>query len=143
VTSFANVYAGKEANLIDDYVSDTLLTSRHQIYHNISADTTYSMDATGFRDELVREAYPKRLLGMNVIYSECDILSHSWTTGTAYEDLDSFAFSKDYSLLTGRKRWLRIEKYSNPVRDLVGATVTARQDSVSVYNDSVCRIRET
>jgi hypothetical protein len=52
-------------------------------------------------------------------------------------------FDKAYALLTGRKRWMRIENYSNPVRDLKGAVVTFRQDSVSIYNDSIGVITET
>jgi hypothetical protein len=54
----------------------------------------------------------------------------------------SFVLNKDNAMLTVRKRWLRIENYSDPVRDLVGATVTARQDQVSVYNDASCELTE-
>ena len=108
-------------------------------------DTTWTQDAGGVRDELVREGYPSRLAGLNLVYSEVPALSYALgvTTGNAYEDLNSYVIDKDYALLSGRKRWLRIENYSDPVRDLVGATVTMRQDSVTVYNDSICRIRET
>ncbi len=142
-TTFTDVYNAVDANLQDGYVSDRFLTSHHQIKDSISQDTTYTQDATGFRDHLVTEAYPKRLLGMDVLYSEVSYLTESQSTGTAYEDLDSYVFSKDFSVLSGRKRWLRIEKYSQPISDLVGAAITCRQDSVTVYNDSICRIRET
>ena len=52
-----------------------------------------------------------------------------------------------YKNTTSRHRYyllhvLRIENYSDPVRDLVGATITCRQDSVTVYNDSICKITE-
>lgn len=142
-TTLQHVISGVELNLQDGYISDTYLTSHHQIFDAISQDTTYSQDAVAFRDGIISDGYPTRLLGMNIIYSEVTVLSISATTGTAYEDLDSVAFAKDYALVTGRKRWLRIEKYSDPIRDLVGATITCRQDSVSIYNDSICQIRET
>ena len=51
-------------------------------------------------------------------------------------------FDKNNALLSGRKRWMRIEKYSEPVKDLAGATVTFRQDSVNVYADSSATITE-
>jgi len=140
-TTLLDVLNAIDANLQDGYISDTFLTSHHQMYGEIIKDTTYSQDATGFRDELIREGYPTRLLGMNVIYSEVTQLAQS-AAGVAYQALDSLVFAKDYALVTGRKRWLRIEKYSDPIRDLVGATITCRQDSVTIYNDSICQIRE-
>jgi len=143
VTTFTDVLNGVDTNTQDGYISDIYLCSHHLIGSEIFKDTTYTMDATGVRDEFVREFYPKRLLGMNVVYSECDMLTKALGTGNAFEDLNSYCLTKEKSLISGRKRWLRIEKYSDPIRDLVGATVTARQDSVSVYNDSICRIRES
>lgn len=145
VTTLLDVMNAIDANLADGFVSDTYLLSHHLIWSTIAADTTYSMDATGFRNDLITNGYPPRLLGLNMIYSEIPTLSYAagLDTGVAYNDLDSFVFTKQYALLTGRKRWLRIENYNDPVRDLVGATVTSRQDSVTVYDDSICRIRET
>jgi len=143
VTTFTDVMNAVDANTQDGYISDIFLCSHHLIGSEIFKDTTYTQDASGVRDEFVREFYPKRLLGMNVVYSECDMLTKALGTGNAFEDLNSYCLTKEYSLLSGRKRWLRIEKYSDPIRDLVGSTITARQDSVSVYNDSICRIRES
>jgi len=68
-----------------------------------------------------------------------DVMNDSGA-GTSCETL---VFDKDYALLSGRKRWLRIENYSDPIRDLVGATVTARQDSVTIYNDACANITES
>lgn len=143
VTTLTDVINGKEANLRDNYLSDIFLCSHHLIFDEVNKDTTFSQDATGWRDHLMTEGYPTRLLGMNVVYSECDMLTKALGVNNAFEDLNSYCLTKDYSLLTGRKRWLRIEKYSDPIKDLQGAAVTCRQDSVSVYNDSICRIRET
>jgi len=143
LTTLEDVINAVDANLRDGYISDTYLCSHHVIFDDINVDTTFSQDAVAWRDHMMTEAYPTRLLGMNVIYSEVTKLTTSATTGTAYQDLDSLVFAKDYAMVTGRKRWLRIEKYSDPIRDLVGATITCRQDSVTIYNDSICQIRET
>jgi len=76
---------------------------------------------------------------MNIVYSDVDTL----TNDGVMDNLVTVVFDKDYALLSGRKRWLRIENYSDPIRDLVGATVTARQDSVTIYDDSIAVITET
>lgn len=52
-------------------------------------------------------------------------------------------FDRDNALLTGRKRWMRIENYADPVKDLAGATVTCRQDSVTLYNDAIYVLTES
>ncbi len=92
----------------------------------------------GILDRFAQGNWPQTLAGMNVVYSDVDIL----TENKAMTGCISVIFDKDYALLTGRKRWLRIEKYSDPIRDLIGATVTARQDSVTVYNDSIYVLTE-
>ena len=146
VTTFTDVMNAVDKNLQDGYVSDIYLCSHHIWFSEIIKDTTYTQDADAWRNEVVHEGFSPRLLGMNVIMSECNMLSMPlgvWTATLGYTDLNSYVMTKDYSLLSGRKRWLRIEQYSDPVRDLVGATVTSRQDSVTIYNDSICRIRES
>ena len=54
----------------------------------------------------------------------------------------SFVLNKANAMLTVRKRWLKMEDYSDPVRDLVGVSITSRQDQISVYNDAACEITE-
>ncbi len=144
VTTFTDVMNARDANIQDGYISDTFLGSHHLIFDEIAKDTTYTQDADEWRTELIKTGFAP-FLGLKPILSEITTLSHSTglASATAYEDLNSFVFAKDYALLTGRKRWLRMEKYSDPVRDLVGAVVSSRQDSVTVYNDSICKITET
>ena len=142
VTTFDDVINAYQSNIADGYVSDIFLGSHHLIFSEIAKDTTWTQDAVAWRDQLVREGFAP-FLGLKPILSEIPMLTKALGVNNAYEDLDSYVFAKDYALLSGRKRWLRIEKYSDPVRDLVGAAVSSRQDSVSVYNDSICRIRET
>lgn len=47
------------------------------------------------------------------------------------------------ALLCGRKRWMRIDNYSEPVRDLAGAVISCRQDCVTLYKDACSEITET
>jgi hypothetical protein len=143
-TTYTNVYAAWNENIKDGYVSDTFLGSHHLIYDAISQDTTFTQDANEWRNELVRTGFAP-FLGLKPVLSEITTLTHATglSSGAAYADLNSFVFAKDYALLTGRKRWLRLENYSDPVRDLVGAVVSSRQDSITIYNDSICKITET
>lgn len=55
----------------------------------------------------------------------------------------TLVFDRRATLFTGRKRWLQIDNYVDPVLDLAGAVVSARQDSVSMYDDSMCITTET
>jgi hypothetical protein len=143
-TKMEDIVGAYQSNLADKFVPDTYLCSRHAWFHSIMTDATYAAYANQWHDAIIATNQEQlKVFGCNVIFNECGGLTESVATGTAYEDLDSFLFKKDSALLTGRKRWLRIENYSEPIKDLVGATVTFRQDSVSVYNDSICRIRET
>ena len=48
--------------------------------------------------------------------------------------------NKTYGIQTVRKRWLKIENYSDPIKDLVGAVVSARQGHLVAYADACCVI---
>lgn len=63
--------------------------------------------------------------------------------GTAMTNCISLVFDRNAALLTGRKRWMQINNYADPVRDLDGAIVTCRQDSVTLYDDAIAKITET
>jgi len=64
------------------------------------------------------------------------------TTSTKMTDCISIILDRSAALLCGRKRWLKIEKYSNPVRDLECAIVSCRQDCVTLYKDAICTVEE-
>ena len=58
----------------------------------------------------------------------------------ADENWHTWVLNKENATATVRKRWLKIENYSDPVRDLVGATITSRQDCDMIYRDAACVI---
>lgn len=80
---------------------------------------------------------------LNFIYNNSPALHTGAAAGTGMTDCVTLVFDKANALLTGRKRWMQINNYSDPVRDLAGATITARQDSVTLYDDAICVITET
>ena len=55
----------------------------------------------------------------------------------------TIVFDRNNAMLTGRKRWLEIKNYADPIRDLSKAIITARQDSVTLYDDAIGVITET
>jgi hypothetical protein len=63
--------------------------------------------------------------------------------GAAFTNCITIICDRLNALATGRKRWLRMENYSDPVKDLMGAVVVGEQDSVTLYDDSVYRLTET
>jgi hypothetical protein len=147
-TTLANVVTAYRGNIADRFVSDTFITSPECWMDAIVTDTTYTPYAMDWHNTAVKQPSVNsagsgsgglQLFGMNVIFN--------LTTGTqstaATPVCTSYAIQKASSLLTGRKRWMRIENFSDPRRDLVGATVTCRQDSVTIYNDSIFKLSET
>lgn len=82
------------------------------------------------------------VMGMKIIV---DAAARTTGDGALYlsSKWHSFVLNKANAMLTVRKRWLKLENYSDPVRDLVGASITARQDQATIYNDASCEITES
>lgn len=95
--------------------------------------------AAGLQPEWMTNPYPDTVLGLRTYRGSWTSLNYVAGTFTRNYTL---VFTKQYALLSGRKRWLRIEQYSEPVRDLKGAVVSFRQDSVTMYNDSIALLTE-
>jgi hypothetical protein len=62
--------------------------------------------------------------------------------GAAFTTCKSVVFDRRNALLTGRKRWLEVKNFSNPFKDISGAVVSFRQDSVTLYKDAGCVLTE-
>jgi hypothetical protein len=125
------------ANAIDGYHSNRMVMSLGAMLDSVY-DTVpnYSEPWIG---KILANGWPSRIGPLEVRYSEVNTLTND-KVGT---NLVTIVFSKEFSLLSGRKRWLRIENYSDPIRDMVGSAITCRQDSVTIYNDSVFTITES
>jgi hypothetical protein len=80
---------------------------------------------------------------LNVIFSRYRTLGTVTTAAPPVWTLcKTMVFDQKNALLTGRKRWMQIENYSDPVRDLAGAVVTSRQDTVSLFKDAIYVLTE-
>jgi hypothetical protein len=129
------------------------LSTYHSMIYTMQ-DTTLFPAATisTWRDTIFKGEDPK-MFGLDWI--RCEIPPSTSTATDGMWDIASpgtaqtmtnmlaFVFAKDYGWISGRKRWLRLENYSDPVRDLVGATITARQDTQSLYNTAQAKIKTT
>jgi hypothetical protein len=148
-TTFAQIAQACDKIIVDEFRPDRLLAMYHVMVDAIMADTTYfpSGSVSSYRDAIAKAQDPG-LFGLQWI--RCDHASlftagtHATSSATeSPTNVISYVFCKDYSYISGRKRWMRIENYSDPVRDLAGAVISSRQDTVSIYDDSACKISES
>jgi len=116
-------------NIVDGYVSDTLLLTHKAFLYNLKGTTGAQYAEASVNDSWITGGYPTQLGGMNIVWSDIDYLNAAAAKAVV--------FTKEYALLSGRKRWLRIENYSEPVKDLTGAVISFRQDSITLYNDAI------
>jgi hypothetical protein len=141
-TTLNDVSDSVDQIIVDEFKPDRLLCCSHVMKDAIMKDTTYMVSGgdTGYRDTILHGGDPQ-VWGLKWV--RCDHAS-LWTEASNLPTkCISYVFTKDYSYISGRKRWLRIENYSDPIRDLVGAVISSRQDTVSVYDDSVCKTSES
>ena len=89
-----------------------------------------------------KPGYDAWSMGLNIIFCN-DSALHGGFTSNRLINCVTPVFSKDYALLTARKSFGRIENYSDPVKDLAGAIVTGRQDSVTMNDDAICALTES
>lgn len=141
-TTLANVAEGYTQNLNDGFVSDIILCSRHVWLDAIMQDVTYSAYNSDFHTDAMKAlSYaasdtPSIVFGMKPVFFDTGAKKSTMNPDGDMTEMKTFILTKQYSLLSGRKRWLLIDNYTDPLRDLVGAVVTARQDSVTLYDDS-------
>jgi len=88
-------------------------------------------------------AFPIKIETLDICINNSKSLHLSTDAAGTFTDCVTIIFDRNNALLTGRKRWMQLNNYSDPVRDLAGATITCRQDSVTLYNDSIYVLTET
>jgi len=129
----------------NNFIPDTLVCDTEAWEHSISETmTATTMDAAvptplapGFDMKLAT-------LNMDVLWSTSTVLHDSADLrGAAHTECVNIIFDRTVALLTGRKRWMRIDNYADPLADLAGAVVSARQDSVTLYDDAIYVLTET
>jgi len=123
----------------DGMTPSIMVTSRNCLRHSIIATMGAQYNEALSEDRFFTQGWPTRIADMDMIYSNCDYNTNS----KAFTNQITILADREFGIVTGRKRWLRIENYSEPVMDLVGAVVSARQDSVSLYKDAIFTVTET
>jgi hypothetical protein len=124
----------------DRFLADTLITTPEAWGHSISMQAA----PTGWDTLPTQEGFTNRIGQLDVLQSTSPNLHDSADLAeAAFTACISIIYSRGDALVTGRKRWLRVNNYANPVADLAGAVVVGAQDSVTCYKDSIFVLTET
>ena len=124
----------------DEWVPDTMVTTPESWGHSISMQA----QPTGWDNTPPSPGFHNRLGNIDVAFSTSPILHDSTDTrGSAFTECVTVVFDRSAAILTGRKRWMLIEDFVNPMEDLEGAVVSSRQDTVSLYDDAIFVLTET
>ena len=139
-TTYAHVLNAMSLNGDDLFISDTMVMTLEAWRHSCGATAA---GIPGVMGPEVPPGYHINLQQLNVRFC-CDPLLHLSTdvAGAVMTKCKTIVFDKKAALLTGRKRWMQLENYVDPVRDIAGAVVSCRQDSVTLYKDAGCVITE-
>ncbi len=150
VTDLGDLLDASMENLADGFHSDIVIVGPGPVSDMLQDDSVakYS-DTFHTRHSMAQDSIfanePQFVLG-NYMGMKVIVDAAKRTTGAGALYLSSvwhsFVLNKANAMLTVRKRWLKMEDYSDPVRDLVGVSITARQDQISVYNDASCEVTE-
>ena len=124
----------------DEWVPDTVVLTSEAWGHSVAVQT----EPAGWTLMEPKQGFQFRLGHLDVILNNSPTL-HAGTDarGAAMTNCVTIIFDRTVALLTGRKRWLLIEKYTDPVRDLEGAVVSCREDAVTINDDSIYVLTET
>lgn len=95
----------------------------------------------GITYPLPPEGYDAKFQCLDVIFNNSKNL-HAGVATNKMTNCVTLVLDRTAALLCGRKRWMQIENYSNPVRDLAGAVISCRQDCVTLYKDASNEITE-
>ena len=148
-TLWTEVLAAVDGNAQDEWVSNTMITTPESWEDRIgsfdielgtagktvSAPTATSLPAVGF---------DFKVLNLDTLFSTSPQLHDSADVAeAAFTTCITVVFDRNNALLTGRKRWMEVKNYSNPIEDLAGAVISFRQDSVTLYKDAIYVLTES
>jgi hypothetical protein len=127
------------------HVAQTMITTPESWENSISQSTTATtMDSVAPVQMDPRFDVKLSNLNLDVVFNTSDLLhDEADLRDAAFTECYTLIFDRDIAVLTGRKRWLLIENYVDPVADLEGAVVSCRQDSVTLYDDAIYVMHET
>lgn len=124
----------------DEWVPNTMVVTNEAFLHSIAATAS----TVGVFPIDVAEGFDIKMMMMDVLFCNNPALHAAGdAVGATFTECVTLFFDRRAALITGRKRWLQIDNYADPVADLEGAVVSARQDSVTAYDDSIYKLTET
>ena len=153
-TTFAQIMTAIQGNTDDRWITNTMIINpeawEHSVYLGIGAETAggaagdywqpyhpYTTPTT----TPVAPGFDFKLANIDVKFYICDY-NHG-ADATAMTNCKTLLFNRQNALLTGRKKWMQLTNYADPVSDLAGMVIKCRQDSVSLYDDCIYTLSET
>jgi hypothetical protein len=144
----------------DEWIPNTIIMMPHVWYHSVRVTIGSEFAATPadiWRPTPmptytpVAPGFDFKIENLDVKFSTSIKLHGGGVRGATGMDAEGAApttcvtiiFDRNNALLTGRKRWMRIENYSEPTKIIEGAVVSCRQDSVTLYDDAVYTLTES
>ena len=124
----------------DEFIANTLVLPSEAWGHSVGVHAV----PVGWDNQAPDYPYHIKLGILDVLLCNSPELHASTdTVGSAFTNCISLVFDRANAMLTGRKRWMRMENYAKPFDDISGIAVTCRQDSVTLYDDSIYKLTET
>ena len=153
-TNWLDIQNAVEANGRDEFNSNTMIVTQEAWTHSITAGSEIAGGAAGDFGVYPTINYGLPTAEFDLKFEMLDTkfcnspelhaaMPGTDTPGGAMTNCVTLVFDRGAALLTGRKRWMQLENYVDPVRDIAGAVVSCRQDSVTLYKDACCTITET
>ena len=131
------------------FIGDTLIVTPEVYTHSLWSAEVAGGTAGDFGGNVNNQSAPAagfdtKFLSFDTKFSTAPAL-HAGTEvlGDAFTDCHSILMDRKNAVLTGRKRWLQIERYADPIKDLTGAVVTARANSVLLQAKAAVDIAES
>lgn len=147
VWDFDDIMGAWKGNADDGYISDTIIAPPAAL-RGFASDDSVSKYSNDYHTRAVSDAPTvmgnfkgmtiHALIGEIAYYND----TGSYILNSGSKDR-ALVYNKEEAALCVRKRWLKIENYSDPVKDLVGATVTFREGYSTVNKDAICLMTET
>lgn len=124
----------------DEWTPNTLVATSEAWGHSI----TMQAKPTGWDNIQPAPRFTCAIGPVDVLVNNSPMLHvSSDARGAAFTDCITVLFDRSAALLTGRKRWMLMENYVDPVKDLEGLIVSSRQDSITLHDDSIYVLTET
>ena len=141
----SDILEAEGANATDGFDTTHVIVPPHAPQTLLLGAAGYPQDWSYIRDINLSQNPIANVAGMDIVrvkhITTSDTSSAtSYTAGLYATHWQALAVNKTYGIQTVRKRWLKIENYSDPIKDLVGAVVSARQGHLVAYADACCVI---